>query len=69
MRNAILDELRELSLVGILIILLQVIHIISDVLTQDVVTVDFSIEVLALSIITRETAVAESKKKIKIALL
>merc|ERR1711894_611212 len=53
--DTILDESRELLLVGILVIIIQLPHIVSNVLAKDVVTVNLSIEFLALSIVSGET--------------
>lgn len=61
--NAVLDEARELFLVGVLILLHQVSHVFRDVQAQDVLAVNLCIELLALGVITRETLGAKTKIK------
>lgn len=49
------NVLAELTLVGIFVLFLQGAHIIGDVLTEDVRTVDFSVEALVFSAVAWET--------------
>ena len=56
--DAGLDEARELTLEGILVLLLQGLHVVGNVLSEDVLTVDFSIEFLGLTIETWESLAA-----------
>lgn len=49
------NVLAELTLVGIFVLLLQGAHVIGDVLSEDVSTVDFSVEALVLSAVAWET--------------
>ena len=57
--DVVLDVLRELLLVCILIVLLQESHVISDVLSEDVLTVDVGVELLALAVVAREALHSE----------
>merc|ERR1719347_1826773 len=52
--NAVLDEAGELLFVSILILLHQVTHVFRHVDTHDVFAVDLRVELLALSVISRE---------------
>jgi len=56
--DAVLQESRELPLVSILVILLQVGHIVRNMLAEDVITVNLSVELFAFSIIAWESTVA-----------
>ena len=53
--NAILDELGELLLEGLLIFIHELAHVVSNMDTHDVLAVDLSIEFLGLAIVSRET--------------
>ena len=50
-----LDELRELLLVSFLIFVRQLTHVIGNVGTHDVLTVNFSVEILGFRIVAGET--------------
>lgn len=52
--DAVLDEARELLLVGFLVLLHQVAHVLGHVDAHDVLAVNLSVELLALWIIPRE---------------
>ena len=52
------DELREVTFVGILIFVLQLAHVAANMFSEDVVTMNLGIEVVAFIIIARETLVA-----------
>lgn len=56
--DAVLDVEAKLPLVGILIIVLEQLHVIGDVLAKDVVAVNLSIELLGLAVIAREAFLA-----------
>jgi len=56
--NVVLDEARELSLVSLIVILLQITHVVSYVLAKDVLTVYICIKTFALSIKSWEATVA-----------
>jgi len=53
--NSILDEPRELLLVSLLVILLQVSHVVRHMLAKDVLTVDGSRELAGLRVVSRES--------------
>ena len=53
--DSVLDELRELALVGVLILVLQRAHVLGDVLAEDVVAVNLGVEGLLLSVVAGET--------------
>ena len=57
--NTGFDEARKLSFVGLLVILLQIGHVVSNMFAHDVVTMYRGIELAAFSIIPWETAGAE----------
>ena len=57
-----LDELREVTFVGILIFVLQLAHVAANMFSEDVVTMNLGIEVVAFVIIARETLVAARNK-------
>lgn len=61
--DTILDEARELFLIGLLILLHQKTHVFRHVQAQDVFTVDLCIELFALRVITRETFGARQKER------
>lgn len=61
MVDSVLDEARELFLVGLFILLHQVFHVLRDVQAHDVLAVDLCIELLAFSVIARETFGAKGK--------
>ena len=50
----VLDEAGELLLVGVLVLFHQVAHVLGHVDAHDVLAVDLSVELLALSVVSRE---------------
>ena len=52
--DSVLDVPRELLLVGILVLLNEVAHVVSHVTSEDVTTVDVSVQLLGLSVIAGE---------------
>ena len=50
-----LDELRELLLVSVFVLLLQVTHVIGDVTTEDMFTMDFGVKFVGFVVVARET--------------
>ena len=52
--DAVLDELAELFLVGVLVVVLQNLHVVADVLAEDVVAVHLGAEVAAFVVVARE---------------
>ena len=61
--DAVLDELAELFLVGVLVVVLQNLHVVADVLAEDVVAVHLGAEVAAFVIVAWETLRAAQKKR------
>lgn len=55
--NLVLDVLDELGLVALLILISQVLHVLGDVGTVDVVLEGLGVELLGLDVVTGETAV------------
>ena len=53
-----------MTLVSIFIVILQLAHVVSNVLAKDVVTVNFSIEFIGFVIIAWETLVAGTERNI-----
>lgn len=49
------NELRELTLVGLVVTFSQLTHVISNMLTKNVLAVNLGIELLGLRVVTRET--------------
>lgn len=60
--NSQLDVLGELAFVGLIILFRQVSHIVSNVLTKDVLAVDIGVEFLGFSIETRESLGTKQKR-------
>lgn len=56
--DVILDVLGEVFVVHLLIIFLELTHVISDVLTHDTSFVNFSVEILGVTSVTRESLLA-----------
>lgn len=53
-RDPVLDEARELLLVGVFVLLHQVGHVVGHVHAQDVFAVNLGVELLALGVVTGE---------------
>lgn len=60
--DSILDEARELLLVCFLILLHQVAHVLRYIDAQDVLAMDFGIELLAFCIVSRESLSARRQE-------
>jgi len=54
-RDAVLDVLRELSSIRVLVVLLQLVHVLGDVLAKDVAAMNVCLELLRLAVIARES--------------
>lgn len=64
-RYTILDEARELFLVGLLVLLHQVRHVVSHVHAHDVFPMHLRIELLALCVVTGEALETAHDNKLK----
>lgn len=62
MGDSVLDEARELLLVGIFVVLHQVFHVLGHIDAHDVLAMDLSVELFALRIISREALSAEEEE-------
>ena len=59
-RDSVLDVLRELAPIRILVILLQLRHVLGNMLTKDMSTMNICVELFALAVVTRESLCSNS---------
>lgn len=60
------DEFRELAFVGVFIIILELFHVVSDVLSEDAVTVSLGVVLLGFWVVTVEAGFTENHEQYKI---